>query len=178
MDAILALSSDRSNYGVVRNCAEEHTPILRLGFIVCFCVAVSLAIYVLHDMHLRLPPRSDLAQQVFPRGRASCESRIHLTLRLVPRRYRWRSRSNLLLTTTMSSPSPALATSPEQNGFSDDATARARLLEVSTAILRQAVNLVEDSLTTDQQLTAHSNYIPGSTIGMYISRSSFSTELN
>ncbi|EIW64516.1 uncharacterized protein TRAVEDRAFT_109602 [Trametes versicolor FP-101664 SS1] len=68
----------------------------------------------------------------------------------------------------MSSPSPALATSPEQNGFSDDATARARLLEVSTAILRQAVNLVQDSLTTDQQLTAQSNYIPGSTIGKHL----------
>lgn len=47
----------------------------------------------------------------------------------------------------------------------DETTARARLLEVSTAILRQAVQLVENSLTTDEQLTKHSNYIPGSTIG-------------
>lgn len=153
-----------------------HSPSRIHRLLLCSCEPGNL--YFLQHAFPRLSTRSCLAQQVFPRGPASCEPRIHLTPRLVPRRYRWRSRSNLLLTTTMSSPSPALATSPEQNGFPDDATARARLLEVSTAILRQAVNLVQDSLTTDQQLTAQSNYIPGSTIGMYISRSSFSVELN
>lgn len=47
----------------------------------------------------------------------------------------------------------------------DEATALARLLEVSTIVLRQAVDLVNDSLTSDDQLTIHSQYLPGSTIG-------------
>ncbi|KAI0639147.1 hypothetical protein C8Q77DRAFT_1079714 [Trametes polyzona] len=64
--------------------------------------------------------------------------------------------------------SPSTPDSSEQNGFADDATSRARLLEVGTAILRQAVNLVEDSLSSDEQLTTHSNYIPGSTIGKHL----------
>ncbi|KAI0823013.1 hypothetical protein BC628DRAFT_1365600 [Trametes gibbosa] len=61
----------------------------------------------------------------------------------------------------MSSPPPATTTSSALNGCSDDATARTRLLEVSTAILRQG-------LVTDEQLTAHSTFIPGSTIGKHL----------
>ena len=40
-----------------------------------------------------------------------------------------------------------------------------RLLEVSTIVLQQAVDLVDNSLTSDDQLTTHSQYMPGSTIG-------------
>ncbi|KAH9921993.1 uncharacterized protein BXZ73DRAFT_51534 [Epithele typhae] len=50
----------------------------------------------------------------------------------------------------------------------DEPVALGRLLEVSTAILRQAVDLVDNSLTSDEQLTTHSNYIPGSTIGKHL----------
>ena len=41
-----------------------------------------------------------------------------------------------------------------------------RLLEVSTVILQQAVDLVDNSLESDEQLTVHSQYMPGSTIGL------------
>lgn len=40
-----------------------------------------------------------------------------------------------------------------------------RLLEVSTVILQQAVDLVDNDLASDEQLTIHSQYMPGSTIG-------------
>lgn len=39
------------------------------------------------------------------------------------------------------------------------------LLEVSRVVLQQAVDLVDDDLTSDDQLTVHSQYMPGSTIG-------------
>lgn len=53
------------------------------------------------------------------------------------------------------------------SGQLDEATALARLLEVSTVVLRQAVDLVNDNLTSDDQLTVHSQYLPGSTIGTH-----------
>ena len=59
----------------------------------------------------------------------------------------------------------ALAASFDQNTPQDEATSLARLLETSTAILRQAIDLVEDGLTSDDQLSIQSNHIPGSTIG-------------
>ena len=40
-----------------------------------------------------------------------------------------------------------------------------RLIEVSTVVLQQAVDLVDNSLTSDEQLTVHSQFMPGSTIG-------------
>ncbi|KAI8995370.1 hypothetical protein BD414DRAFT_479336 [Trametes punicea] len=66
--------------------------------------------------------------------------------------------------TSLSPTSPV----PEQAGVPDEGTSRARLLEVSVAILRQAVGLLENGLTTDEQMTTHSNYIPGSTIGKHL----------
>ncbi|RDX56150.1 hypothetical protein K466DRAFT_661316 [Polyporus arcularius HHB13444] len=66
------------------------------------------------------------------------------------------------------SSSNAAAASFEENDILDESTALARLLEVSTAILRQGVDLVENGLTSDDQLTTHSNYIPGSTIGKHL----------
>ncbi|EJF66470.1 hypothetical protein BD309DRAFT_419438 [Dichomitus squalens] len=62
----------------------------------------------------------------------------------------------------------AAAVSFEQSTPQDEAIALARLLETSTAILRQGVDLVENGLTSDDQLTTHSNYIPGSTIGKHL----------
>lgn len=50
----------------------------------------------------------------------------------------------------------------------DEVTALARLQEVSTVVLRQAVDLVNNSLTSDEQLTVHSQFMPGSTIGAWI----------
>lgn len=55
-----------------------------------------------------------------------------------------------------------------QNGQSnevDETLALSRLLEVSSVVLRQAIDLVQNSLTSDEQLSAPSKYIPGSTIG-------------
>ncbi|RPD63212.1 hypothetical protein L226DRAFT_527985 [Lentinus tigrinus ALCF2SS1-7] len=66
------------------------------------------------------------------------------------------------------SSSSAAASSFEEGDVHDEPTALARLLEVSTAILRQGIDLVENSLTSDDQLTTHSNYIPGSTIGKHL----------
>ena len=40
-----------------------------------------------------------------------------------------------------------------------------RLLEVSTVVLQQAIDLVDNDLTSDDQLSIHSQYMPGSTIG-------------
>ncbi|KAM5538273.1 hypothetical protein V8D89_008160 [Ganoderma adspersum] len=70
------------------------------------------------------------------------------------------------MSSTSSASAPAL--SFDQSGPQDEATSLARLLETSTAILRQAIDLVEDGLTSDDQLSIHSNYIPGSTIGKHL----------
>ena len=40
-----------------------------------------------------------------------------------------------------------------------------QLLDVGTTILNQALELVNDALASDEQLTVHSRYMPGSTIG-------------
>ena len=47
-----------------------------------------------------------------------------------------------------------------------DSEAQEKLLSVATAVLQQAIDLVEHSLDNDEQLTATSTYIPGSTIGL------------
>lgn len=66
-----------------------------------------------------------------------------------------------------SSHSPVLQ--PEQNGShhsEDQMTNLEQLIEVGTTILNQALDLLNNSLTSDEQLTVHSQYMPGSTIGM------------
>ena len=66
-----------------------------------------------------------------------------------------------------SSRSPVLQ--PEQNGShqsEDQMTNLEQLIEVGTTILNQALDLLNHSLTSDEQLTVHSQYMPGSTIGM------------
>jgi hypothetical protein len=40
-----------------------------------------------------------------------------------------------------------------------------QLIDVGTTILNQALDLLDNSLTSDEQLTIHSQYMPGSTIG-------------
>ncbi|KAI0286757.1 hypothetical protein BGY98DRAFT_909169 [Russula aff. rugulosa BPL654] len=43
-----------------------------------------------------------------------------------------------------------------------------QLIDVGVAILSQALDFVNDSLTSDEQLTVHSQYMPGSTIGKHL----------
>jgi len=50
----------------------------------------------------------------------------------------------------------------------DDATSRAQLLEVARVVLQQAIELLEKSLVSDNQLTVTSRYMPGSTIGKHL----------
>ena len=40
-----------------------------------------------------------------------------------------------------------------------------QLLDVSTKVLAQAIDLLDNSFTSDNQLTVSSKYLPGSTIG-------------
>ena len=40
-----------------------------------------------------------------------------------------------------------------------------QLIDVGVTILSQALDFVNDSLTSNEQLTVHSQYMPGSTIG-------------
>ena len=46
-----------------------------------------------------------------------------------------------------------------------DEDAQEKLVQVAVAVLQQAVDLVERSLVSDEQLIQVSKYIPGSTIG-------------
>ena len=58
---------------------------------------------------------------------------------------------------------------PTENGtrHSEDAMKNLeQLIEVGTIILNQALDLLNNSLTSDEQLTIRSQYMPGSTIGM------------
>ena len=64
---------------------------------------------------------------------------------------------------------------PEQNGShpspsEDQMTNLEQLIDVGTTILNQALDLLNKSLTSDEQLTVHSQYMPGSTIGMTFKR--------
>ncbi|ETW87533.1 hypothetical protein HETIRDRAFT_121883 [Heterobasidion irregulare TC 32-1] len=43
-----------------------------------------------------------------------------------------------------------------------------QLLDVSTKVLAQAIDLLDNSLTSDDQLTVSSKYLPGSTIGKHL----------
>ena len=79
-------------------------------------------------------------------------------------------------TTIQRSPSgsPSLV-QPAQNGShrpEENMKDLEQLLDVGTTILNQALDLVNDSLTSDEQLTVHSQYMPGSTIGTNVVRSS------
>lgn len=41
-------------------------------------------------------------------------------------------------------------------------------MEVAKTVLKQAVDLLDNHLTSDDQLTVHSKYLPGSTIGKHL----------
>ncbi|KAH9964488.1 hypothetical protein BC827DRAFT_1187404 [Russula dissimulans] len=43
-----------------------------------------------------------------------------------------------------------------------------QLIDVGTSILNQALDLVNNALTSDDQLAVHSRYMPGSTIGKHL----------
>ena len=79
-------------------------------------------------------------------------------------------------TTIQRTPSgPPSLVQPTQNGShrpEDKMKDLEQLLDVGTTILNQALDLVNDSLTSDEQLTVHSQYMPGSTIGTNVVRSS------
>jgi hypothetical protein len=58
---------------------------------------------------------------------------------------------------------------PTENGTphsEDEMNNLEQLVEVGTIILSQALDLLNNSLTSDDQLTVQSQYMPGSTIGM------------
>jgi len=60
---------------------------------------------------------------------------------------------------------------PTENGtqHSEDAMKNLeQLIEVGTIILTQALDLLNNSLTSDEQLTIQSQYMPGSTIGKHL----------
>ncbi|KAI0067830.1 hypothetical protein BV25DRAFT_1819276 [Artomyces pyxidatus] len=60
---------------------------------------------------------------------------------------------------------------PSQNGAStstDEMRNLDQLLDVSTKVLAQAIDLLDNTLTSDDQLTVHSKYLPGSTIGKHL----------
>ncbi|KAJ6519499.1 hypothetical protein C8R45DRAFT_951735 [Mycena sanguinolenta] len=46
-----------------------------------------------------------------------------------------------------------------------------QLLQVSRIVLRQGIQLLDDHITSDDQLTVHSQYLPGSTIGKHLRHS-------
>ena len=65
-------------------------------------------------------------------------------------------------------PAPLSAVPPAQNGShcpENEMKDVEQLIDVCTSILNQALDLVNDTLTSDDQLDFHSQYMPGSTIG-------------
>jgi hypothetical protein len=67
-----------------------------------------------------------------------------------------------------SSSEPFLPVPPRQNGSQrseDEMENLEQFLDVGTTILGQALDLLNNSLISDEQLTVRSQYMPGSTIG-------------
>jgi len=67
-----------------------------------------------------------------------------------------------------SSSSSTDAPNSQGDSYDPEETPLTQLLSVSTTILAQALDLVENVLTSDEQLTIHSKYLPGSTIGKHL----------
>jgi hypothetical protein len=70
-----------------------------------------------------------------------------------------------------------------QNGSSESngaVTSLTQLLSVSKTVLLQAVDLLDNYLTSDDQLTTHSKFLPGSTIGIstLCTRNTCPTDIN
>ena len=68
---------------------------------------------------------------------------------------------------TPSSLSTTVQNNPSGPSHDINETPLTQLLSVSKAVLNQALDLVETVLTSDEQLTVNSKYLPGSTIGTY-----------
>lgn len=67
------------------------------------------------------------------------------------------------------STAPTPANISAQNGSAESngtVTSLTQLLSVSKTVLLQAVDLLDNYLTSDDQLTMHSKFLPGSTIGI------------
>ncbi|KAJ7225840.1 hypothetical protein GGX14DRAFT_641297 [Mycena pura] len=61
---------------------------------------------------------------------------------------------------------------PSASAASDDADPTlGQLLHVSCIVLRQGVDLLDNHITANEQLTVHSQYLPGSTIGKHLRHS-------
>ncbi|TFK76839.1 hypothetical protein BDN72DRAFT_830002 [Pluteus cervinus] len=72
-------------------------------------------------------------------------------------------------TTVLPATMPSDASAPAQpSQDTDAATSLTQLLFVSRTVLLQAVDLLDNYLTSDEQLTVHSRYLPGSTIGKHL----------
>ncbi|CAL1696431.1 unnamed protein product [Somion occarium] len=70
--------------------------------------------------------------------------------------------------TSANPPNGFTAPNGENRSEIDEIQALKRLLEVASIVLSQAVDLVENSLTSDEQLSEPSKFIPGSTIGKHL----------
>lgn len=65
-------------------------------------------------------------------------------------------------------PQPSSSTSARYEPCDDaEESPLMQLLSVSTTVLTQAQDLVDNVLTSDDQLQVNSKYLPGSTIGEY-----------
>jgi len=62
----------------------------------------------------------------------------------------------------------AMSETTESGDHNPEPTQLIQLLFVSTTVLQQALDLVNNVLTQDNQLTAQSKYLPGSTIGKHL----------
>lgn len=51
------------------------------------------------------------------------------------------------------------------NERDSEPTAMKHLMDVARTTMQQAIDLVDNHLTSDEQLSANSKYLPGSTIG-------------
>jgi hypothetical protein len=66
----------------------------------------------------------------------------------------------------ISPPAANMASSDRDTTASDRKETLLQQLAVARTVLSQAVDLVDNHFTSDEQLTVHSQYMPGSTIGM------------
>ena len=66
----------------------------------------------------------------------------------------------------ISPPAANMASSDRDTTASDRKETLLQQLAVARTVLSQAVDLVDNYFTSDEQLTVHSQYMPGSTIGV------------
>ncbi|KAJ7666443.1 hypothetical protein B0H17DRAFT_1089812 [Mycena rosella] len=59
----------------------------------------------------------------------------------------------------------------EEQQVDSEETTLSQLLKVSRIVLRQGIDLLDNHITSNDQLTVHSQYLPGSTIGKHLRHS-------